>query len=451
MLRAVKNKNLPITYSELASSISPPIHHRNVGRNIGQISILCHELDLPLLSAIVINKHTNIVGEGFYGLLESIGRPTNGKTEKELYKLERKAILECKDWYRLEDHLGFSVGFPHPEEATPAPKYLDARNPVPYKKSVDVLNTCFGEKYLGKHFSGWMRGAIKFSSEEQEYMIWFPKLSTDGTPASSSGYVNMLDATGTHIEEYLYSDNESSISNGEQPAQEKQGNAISEHGTPNESISGDIRLVFAKNGSDPYRFLGVFTTDSRRTTAEYHYYTKIADVADFSCDKPEIHFWSDETNADEDLLSELTEDDFFEAPASFEYHGKPMPIPEPKKTANRIVYPRKKQRAINALVHANYQCEIDPEHLTFIRRNSGRPYTEPHHLVPLSYQDQFSVSLDVEENIVSLCSNCHKQIHYGRDAEELVSQLFKARKGLLGNAGIDITIEQLLSFYGFLL
>ena len=36
-----------------------------VGHNIGQVSLLCHELGLPLLSAKVINKNTGSIGEGF--------------------------------------------------------------------------------------------------------------------------------------------------------------------------------------------------------------------------------------------------------------------------------------------------------------------------------------------------------------------------------------------------
>lgn len=75
---------------------------------------------------------------------------------------------------------------------------------------------------------------------------------------------------------------------------------------------------------------------------------------------------------------------------------------------------------------------------------------EPHHLIPLSQTDAFEVSLDREQNIVSLCSNCHNQIHYGRkeDVRALLSQLFQARKeplaAILGQA---ITLEDLFRIY----
>ncbi len=116
MLLSVYNREMFVTYSELASRITPPINPRNVGKNIGQVSILCHELDLPLLSAKVINKTTATAGVGYYALYETLGIPTGGKTEEELYYAERKAIRECQEWYRLEDYLGLTIGFPHPDD-----------------------------------------------------------------------------------------------------------------------------------------------------------------------------------------------------------------------------------------------------------------------------------------------------------------------------------------------
>lgn len=80
------------------------------------------------------------------------------------------------------------------------------------------------------------------------------------------------------------------------------------------------------------------------------------------------------------------------------------------------------------MAHANYECEIDVSHPTFIRKKSDKKYTEPHHLIPMAFSDEFDVSLDVEENIVSLCSNCHNQIHYGKDADVLLRKLYEERK-----------------------
>mgnify|MGYP000040146746 FL=1 len=96
---------------------------------------------------------------------------------------------------------------------------------------------------------------------------------------------------------------------------------------------------------------------------------------------------------------------------------------------------------------ANYTCEIDAQHQTFIRKKDDLPYTEPHHLVPMAYSDDFDVSLDIEENIVSLCSTCHNQVHYGKDIEIILKPLYERRKDFLARVGIYITYAELLKMY----
>lgn len=111
-------------------------------------------------------------------------------------------------------------------------------------------------------------------------------------------------------------------------------------------------------------------------------------------------------------------------------------------------YPRDKQTALNALSHAGYCCEINSEHESFIRRNSDKKYMEPHHLIPMAFSEYFDVSLDVEENIVSLCSNCHNEIHYGKYARTLIEKLYNQRKEWLKNKKLEITLEELFEMYG---
>lgn len=126
-----------------------------------------------------------------------------------------------------------------------------------------------------------------------------------------------------------------------------------------------------------------------------------------------------------------------------------MKVPKAAKitTESGTRYVRDPQKAYRALHDAGYACEIDSSHPTFLRRGSSLPYTEPHHLVPMSRQDDFEFSLDVPANIVSLCSNCHNWIHYGADNKKLLEKLYEERSERLKKVGIDITIEQLLSYY----
>jgi len=108
---------------------------------------------------------------------------------------------------------------------------------------------------------------------------------------------------------------------------------------------------------------------------------------------------------------------------------------------------RDPQKAANALAFANYYCEIDHAHPLFIRKSTSLPYTEPHHLIPLSMQGEYDFSLDVEANIISLCSNCHNEIHYGKENFKLISLLYQKRIYRLEKCGIKLSLRKLKSFY----
>lgn len=107
---------------------------------------------------------------------------------------------------------------------------------------------------------------------------------------------------------------------------------------------------------------------------------------------------------------------------------------------------RDAKKVKQALYRANYKCEIDSLHKTFTRKKDGLDYTEAHHLIPLSAQDDFCQSLDIFANIVSLCPNCHKEIHYG-NSENMIKKLYNQRIKQLQEAGIYISLEKLLNYY----
>ena len=414
LLIMLRDKEPFVYYDELAdyANIKNP---RLVGGHLGKVSELCHQLGLPLLSAKVVNKNTGVPGAGFYALCKQLGVSIEGKTNSQLFSIINKKILACKDWYRLENYLGLDVGLDRPVNH----KFLDVRKPQYYQHSEDVLNSCF-DVVLGKTYNGYMQGSKPFEKGHTGYAVWFPKLSLDGTAASSSDWVNILSDDGSLIQEY--------------------------GGHKRFDTSGRFIFVFAKKGSEPYFFRGVFKVDDERSTDAHRYYYKVADSADLTSSVPVIHFTEDEYQQDNLLISDLQKEDFSSVDG-FEYKCKPLPVPEPLKTGGRLVYPRNRQTSVNALVRAGYACEIDSNHPTFNRKHSGIPYTEPHHLVPMSQQGRFTVSLDVEENIVSLCSTCHNHIHYGQDASVLIKQLFNQRKDLLRSVGIIISEDELLSYY----
>lgn len=105
--------------------------------------------------------------------------------------------------------------------------------------------------------------------------------------------------------------------------------------------------------------------------------------------------------------------------------------------------------AAEAISAAHFSCEIDPEHWTFTSKAKKHRYVEAHHLIPISHQDKFLVTLDIVENVVSLCATCHRMLHYGVEQERkpLLISLFKQRKGKLFSKSIDVEPLDFLRFY----
>lgn len=108
---------------------------------------------------------------------------------------------------------------------------------------------------------------------------------------------------------------------------------------------------------------------------------------------------------------------------------------------------RRRCMMAQALINANYNCEEDENHPSFIRKSNNKNYTETHHLIPLQYQYKFKYSLDIPANIISLCSNCHNQLHYGKYKDCILKNLYNARITELKKFGIEIEFDDLLQMY----
>lgn len=125
--------------------------------------------------------------------------------------------------------------------------------------------------------------------------------------------------------------------------------------------------------------------------------------------------------------------------------------PDPIEAKNGLKrWPRDSEIAANAIKKANYQCEIDSKHETFISYKTKQPYMEAHHLVPMKYQKEFSNNIDKMANIKSLCPICHRKIHSGipSEKEELIVKLYNQSKEELKGVGIIIDLPQLKKIYG---
>lgn len=158
-----------------------------------------------------------------------------------------------------------------------------------------------------------------------------------------------------------------------------------------------------------------------------------------------INSWYKENPYDDnEELSIINKTSYFPKKANIKY----QPVPSKKPRINKTTqYARSTRVAINALANADYLCEINNNHPVFRRKNNCYNYTEPHHLIPMTYQYLFTNSIDIEANIVSLCSYCHDEIHHGANYQQLVTKLYNERKDLLKKCGIDISLDYLLMLY----
>jgi 5-methylcytosine-specific restriction enzyme A len=124
-------------------------------------------------------------------------------------------------------------------------------------------------------------------------------------------------------------------------------------------------------------------------------------------------------------------------------------IPELAAPSESQRYIRDTKRSALALKKANYQCEFNNQHQTFIHGHANHQYTEGHHCIPLSFQPEFSCRLDVVANIISLCPTCHRAIHHGSEQLkiQMITNLFSQRQEALITKGIITDLSKLLSYY----
>lgn len=110
--------------------------------------------------------------------------------------------------------------------------------------------------------------------------------------------------------------------------------------------------------------------------------------------------------------------------------------------------------AKQVLHNSDYKCAVCADHKTFLT-NSGIPYMEGHHLIPCTpsnakfFWDNYKKNIDCVENIVCICPTCHRQIHFGSDADkrEMIEKSYEVKKVELESVGIEIGLEELSRMY----
>jgi len=153
-----------------------------------------------------------------------------------------------------------------------------------------------------------------------------------------------------------------------------------------------------------------------------------------------------------DIKAEESESEFqneIQTAVFKELPSGPIPRKEPSNLKARTTWGRDKSIAQNALERAQYQCEADPNHQTFISLKSGRPFMEAHHLIPMEFQGRFEYSLDVPENVLCLCPTCHRIFHNAEKWYKAlrISLFYDKRVAQLEERAIITDLSTIIGFY----
>lgn len=110
---------------------------------------------------------------------------------------------------------------------------------------------------------------------------------------------------------------------------------------------------------------------------------------------------------------------------------------------------RKKQ----ARVQNGYKCALETinncKPIYFTSKTNNRTYVELHHFIPREFRNDFSNSIEVLANYVTLCPRCHRQIHLATDRERkhLINALFAERSSRLETVGLKVDLDKIYEYY----
>lgn len=120
-----------------------------------------------------------------------------------------------------------------------------------------------------------------------------------------------------------------------------------------------------------------------------------------------------------------------------------------RKKCERVYLARNKNYRLAALKKANYICELCGKKHTFLDRD-GHEYFDGHHLIMYnpSTQSRYEKSLDIPRNIICLCPECHKKVHFSSNEviKDIVVSLFMNHRDLLDIYDIE-SLDEIINDY----
>ncbi len=104
-----------------------------------------------------------------------------------------------------------------------------------------------------------------------------------------------------------------------------------------------------------------------------------------------------------------------------------------------------------AKLYTNYTCALEECEMCkyFTSKESGNNYLEIHHFIPKEFANDFDTPIEILDNYVALCPNCHRKIHLAVDNERkhMINTLYNQRKEKLDKHGLHIDLSQLYDYY----
>lgn len=121
--------------------------------------------------------------------------------------------------------------------------------------------------------------------------------------------------------------------------------------------------------------------------------------------------------------------------------------PISKITSTSVHYPRDSKVAKKAIKKYGRVCAINSKHELFDKKDNIK-YIEVHHIIPMSAQKYYDeVKLDQVWNIVCLCPNCHREIHYGKNKRIMLKKIYESRKDTFIRKNEKFSFKELMKNY----
>lgn len=137
----VAGRRETITYNQLSEKLDRQIAPINLGHPIGDLSYISHDLDLPLISVLVVNQDTHIPGDGYFRLSSQLKDFSEIEAMND-FQNEASRVYECNEWHKLLDYLKGDNANRTQEsmDSIPKPKYWVAvHNQIAYEENPRLL------------------------------------------------------------------------------------------------------------------------------------------------------------------------------------------------------------------------------------------------------------------------------------------------------------------------